>query len=336
LDNATVLLVLVVVLGVGFEFVNGFHDAANAVATVIATRVLTPLQAILMAGALNLVGALSGEAVAKTVGSGIVDAKVVTQDIVVAALVGAIVWNLITFVAALPTSSSHALIFSVIGAAVSAHGLGVIVAPGLEKTTFGIAYSPLVAFVIGYAFMLALFWGLRNVSYRLVTRFFGRAQILSSAYMAFSHGGNDGQKTMGIIALALAAYGTVPTGEGFYIPDWVKIVCAVAIGLGTATGGWRIIKTMGMRITALTPVSGFAAETSAATVIEIATRFGIPISTTHAISGAILGVGSTRRLSAVRWGIAGRIVTAWVLTIPGCFFLGYGTATLLRAVGVHP
>jgi PiT family inorganic phosphate transporter len=269
------------------------------------------------------------------VGNGIVDAKVVTQDLVVAALIGAIVWNLITFVAALPTSSSHALIFSVIGASVSAHGLDVIIVPGLQKTTFGIAYSPLVAFVFGYAFMLALYWGLRNVSYRLVTRFFGRAQILSSAYMAFSHGGNDGQKTMGIIALALAAYGTVPTGAGFYIPDWVKIVCAIAIGLGTATGGWRIIKTMGMRITALTPVSGFAAETSAATVIEIATRFGIPISTTHAISGAILGVGSTRRLSAVRWGIAGRIVTAWVLTIPGGFFLGYGTATVLGALGVH-
>ncbi|TMC75691.1 MAG: inorganic phosphate transporter [Chloroflexi bacterium] len=336
MDNATVLLVLVVLLGVGFEFVNGFHDAANAIATVIATRVLTPLQAILMAGGLNLVGALSGEAVAKTVGNGIVDAKVVTQDLVVAALVGAIIWDLITFVAALPTSSSHALIFSVIGAAVSAHGLDVIIAPGLQKTSFGIVYSPLVAFIFGYAFMLALYWGLRNVSYRLVSRFFGRAQILSSAYMAFSHGGNDGQKTMGVIALALAAYGAVPTGPGFYIPDWVKVLCAVAIGLGTATGGWRIIKTMGMRITALTPVSGFAAETSAATVIEIATRFGIPISTTHAISGAILGVGSTRRLSAVRWGIAGRIVTAWVLTIPGCFFLGYGTATLLRAVGVHP
>jgi len=336
LDNATVLLVLVVLLGVGFEFVNGFHDAANAIATVIATRVLTPVQAILMAGGLNLVGALSGEAVAKTVGNGIVDAKLVTQDLVVAALVGAIIWDLITFVAALPTSSSHALIFSVIGAAVSAHGLDVIIAPGLQKTSFGIVYSPLVAFIFGYAFMLSLYWVLRNVSYRLVTRFFGRAQILSSAYMAFSHGGNDGQKTMGVIALALAAYGAVPAGPGFYIPDWVKVVCAVAIGLGTATGGWRIIKTMGMRITALTPVSGFAAETSAATVIEIATRFGIPISTTHAISGAILGVGSTRRLSAVRWGIAGRIVTAWVLTIPGCFFLGYGTATLLKAVGVHP
>jgi len=197
-------------------------------------------------------------------------------------------------------------------------------------------YSPLVAFIFGYAFMLALYWGLRNVSYRLVNRFFGRAQILSSAYMAFSHGGNDGQKTMGIIALALAAYGVVPTGADFYVPDWVKVICAVAIGIGTATGGWRIMKTMGVRITKLTPVQGFAAETTAGTVIEIATRFGIPISTTHAISGAILGVGSTRRLSAVRWGIAGRIVTAWVLTIPGCFVLGYIVAVAMRAIGVHP
>ena len=336
MDNATALLVLVVLLGIAFEFVNGFHDAANAVATVIATRVLTPIQAILMAGVLNLVGALSGEAVAKTVGQGIVDKTVVTQDLVVAALIAAIIWDLITFIAALPTSSSHALIFGIIGAAVSQHGLGIIILPGLQLTTFGIVYSPLVAFVFGYAFMLALYWALRNVSYRLVTRFFGRAQILSSAYMAFSHGGNDGQKTMGVIALALAAYGAVPSGSGFYIPDWVKIICAVSIGLGTATGGWRIIRTMGMRITALRPVNGFAAETSAATVIEIATRFGIPISTTHAISGAILGVGATRRLSAVRWGIAGRIVTAWVLTIPSCFVLGYVTATVLRAVGVHP
>ena len=182
--------------------------------------------------------------------------------------------------------------------------------------------------------MLGIYWLLRNVSYRFVNQFFGRAQILSSAYMAFSHGGNDGQKTMGIIALAIYAFNG-NTGE-FHIDTWVKIVCALAIGVGTATGGWRIIRTMGMRITALKPVNGFAAETAAATVIEIATRLGIPISTTHAISGAILGVGATRRLSAVRWGIAGRIVTAWVLTIPGCFILGYGTATLLRAAGVHP
>ena len=289
-----------------------------------------------MAGGLNLVGALSGEAVAKTVGAGIVDSKVVTQDLVVAALIAAIVWDLITFVAALPTSSSHALIFGIIGAAVSVHGTDVIVGVGLQKTVFGIGYSPLLAFLIGYLFMLAIYWGLRGVSYRFVNRFFGRAQILSSAYMAFSHGGNDGQKTMGVIALALAAYGAVPSGAGFYVPDWVKVLCAVSIALGTATGGWRIIRTMGMRITALKPVNGFAAETSAATVIEIATRFGIPISTTHAISGAILGVGATRRLSAVRWGIAGRIVTAWVLTIPGCFALGYVIAQVMRLAGVHP
>jgi PiT family inorganic phosphate transporter len=334
LDNATVLLVLVVLLGIAFEFVNGFHDAANAIATVIATRVLSPLQAILMAGALNFVGALAGDAVAKTVGSGIVDPKVVTQDIVVAALIAAIVWDLITFVAALPTSSSHALIFGVIGAALSAHGFEVIIGPGLQKTSLGIVYSPTLAFATGYVFMLAIYWLLRNVSYRFVNRFFGRAQILSSAYMAFSHGGNDGQKTMGVIALSIYAFnGNV--GE-FHIDTWVKVICALSIGLGTATGGWRIIRTMGMRITALKPVNGFAAETSAATVIELATRLGIPISTTHAISGAILGVGATRRLSAVRWGIAGRIVTAWVLTIPGCFVLGYGTATVMRAIGVHP
>ena len=193
-----------------------------------------------------------------------------------------------------------------------------------------------ILFFAGYLLMLTLYWTLRTFSFSQVNRFFGRAQILSSAYMAFSHGGNDGQKTMGVIALALAGYGVVPTGSGFFIPDWVKYLCAIAIGIGTATGGWRIIKTMGVRITDLKPVNGFAAETTAGTVIEIATRFGIPISTTHAISGAILGVGATRRLSAVRWGIAGRIVTAWVLTIPGCFAMGYVVAIVMRAVGIHP
>jgi PiT family inorganic phosphate transporter len=335
-EAGLVLVIVVVVLGLIFEYVNGFHDAANAIATVVATRVLTPLQAVLMAGALNLVGALTGVAVAKTVGNGIVDAKVVTQDLVVAALLAAITWDLITWWFGLPTSSSHALIFSIIGASVAIHGLDVIIVPGLQKTSFGIIYSPALAFLVGYLLMLGLYWLLRGASWGGVQRFFGRAQILSSAYMAFSHGGNDGQKTMGVIALALAAYGVVPTGNDFYIPDWVKVACAVAIGVGTATGGWRIIRTMGTRITTLTPVQGFAAETTAGTVIEIATRFGIPISTTHAISGAILGVGATRRLSAVRWGIAGRIVTAWVLTIPGCFVMGYAVAILMRAVGIHP
>jgi inorganic phosphate transporter, PiT family len=335
MDNALLLVLLVVVLGLVFEYVNGFHDAANAIATVVATRVLTPTQAVLMAGSLNLVGALTGVAVAKTVGSGIVDAKVVTQDLVVAALLAAIVWDLITWWVGLPTSSSHALIFSIIGASVAIHGLDVVILPGLQKTSFGIVYSPALAFIVGYLFMLALYWILRRTSYSWVQRFFGKAQILSSAYMAYSHGGNDGQKTMGVIALALAAYGTIPTGDGFFIPDWVKIVCAVAIGIGTMTGGWRIMKTMGTRITTLTPVQGFAAETTAGTVIEIATRFGIPISTTHAISGAILGVGSTKRLSAVRWGIAGRIVSAWVLTIPGCFAFGWAIAQLFRILGIH-
>ena len=335
MEAGLALVLIVVVLGLIFEYVNGFHDAANAIATVVATRVLTPLQAVLMAGSLNLIGALTGVAVAKTVGSGIVDPKVVTQDLVVAALLAAITWDLITWWFGLPTSSSHALIFSIIGASVAIHGLDVVIVPGLQKTSFGIVYSPALAFLAGYLLMLGLYWLLRRASWGGVQRFFGRAQILSSAYMAFSHGGNDGQKTMGVIALALAAYGVVPQGDGFYIPDWVKVACAVAIGIGTATGGWRIIRTMGTRITNLTPVQGFAAETTAGTVIEIATRFGIPISTTHAISGAILGVGATRRLSAVRWGIAGRIVTAWVLTIPGCFAMGYVVAIVMRAVGIH-
>lgn len=327
------IVVAVVVLGLVFEFVNGFHDAANAIATVVATRVLTPLQALLMAGTLNLVGALAGTAVAVTVAKGIVDSTKVTQDLVLAALVAAIAWDLITFYAALPTSSSHALIFGMIGASVSVHGWGVIIVPGLEKTSAAIVVSPTTTFVVGYLLMLGLYWALRDVSYTFVNRFFGKAQILSSAWMAFAHGGNDGQKTMGIISLALFGGGFVATsGE---IPDWVKLACAIAIALGTFTGGFRIIKTMGMRITLLKPINGFAAETTAGAVIEIATRLGIPISTTHAISGAILGVGATRRLSAVRWGIAGRIVSAWVLTIPGCFIFGWVAASAMHAIGIH-
>lgn len=327
------IVVAVVVLGLVFEFVNGFHDAANAIATVVATRVLTPLQALLMAGTLNLVGALAGTAVAVTVAKGIVDSTKVTQDLVLAALIAAIAWDLITFYAALPTSSSHALIFGMIGASVSVHGWGVIIVPGLEKTSAAIVVSPTTTFVVGYLLMLGLYWALRDVSYTFVNRFFGKAQILSSAWMAFAHGGNDGQKTMGIISLALFGGGFVATsGE---IPDWVKLACAIAIALGTFTGGFRIIKTMGMRITLLKPINGFAAETTAGAVIEIATRLGIPISTTHAISGAILGVGATRRLSAVRWGIAGRIVSAWVLTIPGCFIFGWVAASAMHAIGIH-
>ena len=332
---ATAIVVTVVVLGLIFEFVNGFHDAANAIATVVATRVLTPLQATIMAGTLNLAGALTGTAVAATVAAGIVDSKRVTQDLVLAALVAAVVWDLITFVAALPTSSSHALIFAMIGAAVSVHGWDVIIVPGVQKTSAAIAVSPTTTFVVGYLLMLGLYWAFRRMSFAGVNRVFGRLQIVSSAWMAFTHGGNDGQKTMGIISLALFAGGMLGGEKAGFIPDWVKFACAIAIGLGTATGGFRIIKTMGMRITLLKPINGFAAETTAGAVIEVATRLGIPISTTHAISGAILGVGATRRVSAVRWGIAGRIVSAWVLTIPGCFILGWLAALLIHAVGIH-
>ena len=335
MDTGTTVVLAVVVLGLIFEFVNGFHDAANAIATVVATRVLTPLQALRMAGSLNLAGALAGTAVAATVAKGIVDSTKVTQDLVLAALVAAISWDLITFYAALPTSSSHALIFGMIGAAVSVHGWDVIIVPGVQKTSAAIVVSPTTALIVAYLLMLGLYWLLRNASASSVNRFFGKAQILSSAWMAFTHGGNDGQKTMGVISLALFAGGMLGGQPAGFVPNWVKFACAIAIALGTATGGYRIIKTMGMRITLLKPVNGFVAETTAGAVIEIATRLGIPISTTHAISGAILGVGATRRLSAVRWGIAGRIVSAWVLTIPGCFIMGWLAATLMRAAGLH-
>jgi PiT family inorganic phosphate transporter len=288
-----------------------------------------------MAGSLNLAGALAGTAVAATVAKGIVDSTKVTQDLVLAALVAAISWDLITFYAALPTSSSHALIFGMIGAAVSVHGWDVIIVPGVQKTSAAIVVSPTTALIVAYLLMLGLYWLLRNASASSVNRFFGKAQILSSAWMAFTHGGNDGQKTMGVISLALFAGGMLGGQPAGFVPNWVKFACAIAIALGTATGGYRIIKTMGMRITLLKPVNGFVAETTAGAVIEIATRLGIPISTTHAISGAILGVGATRRLSAVRWGIAGRIVSAWVLTIPGCFIMGWLAATLMRAAGLH-
>jgi PiT family inorganic phosphate transporter len=333
MEMGAAIVIAVVLLGLVFEFVNGFHDAANAIATVVATRVLTPLQALLMAGSLNLAGALAGTAVAATVAKGIVDSTRVTQDLVLAALVAAIIWDLITFYAALPTSSSHALIFGMIGAAVSVYGWDVIIVPGVQKTSGAIVVSPTTTFLVGYLLMLGLYWAFRGATASAVQRFFGKAQIVSSAWMAFTHGGNDGQKTMGIIYLALVGGGYLSQKDA--IPDWVKVACAIAIGLGTGIGGFRIIKTMGMRITLLKPINGFAAETTAGAVIEIATRLGIPISTTHAISGAILGVGATRRLSAVRWGIAGRIVTAWVLTIPACFALGWLVTLLIHAVGIH-
>ncbi len=321
MSTGLLIVYLVVVLGLIFEFLNGFHDAANAIATVVATRVLTPIAAVLMAGTLNLVGALSGTAVAVTLGQGIVDPRATSQTTVAVALLGAALWDLITWYYGLPTSSSHALIFSLIGAAVATNGFSVVVLGGTLKTVVGIVYSPAIGVVFGGLLMLAIYWLFRRSRRSDVSGVFGRLQLVSSAYMAFSHGGNDGQKTMGVIALALFSSGLL--GERFFVPFWVVAACATAMGLGTALGGWRIIRTMGHRLVKLAPVNGFAAETAAGTVIEIATRLGIPISTTHAISGSILGVGMVRGPRNVGWQVAGNIVTAWILTIPACFAIGF-------------
>jgi inorganic phosphate transporter, PiT family len=330
MDVAFFIVALVVVLGLIFEFVNGFHDAANAIATVVATRVLSLQAAVAMAAILNFVGAVSGTAVATTVGKGLVDAQAVTQGTVAIALFTAIAWDLLTWYFGLPTSSSHALLFAVLGASVAMAGPGVVVLSGLEKVLIGLVYSPLFGLLGGGLIMIAIYWIFRRVPANRVSGLFGRLQLVSSAYMAFSHGGNDGQKTMGIIALALFSYGAL--GTTFYIPTWVMIAAAIGMAAGTLFGGWRIIKTMGVGLVHLQPVNGFAAETAAGTVIEVATRLGMPISTTHAISGAILGVGSVRSARNVRWGVAGNIVAAWVFTLPTCFAAGWLLMTIARLI----
>ncbi|HYW90585.1 MAG TPA: inorganic phosphate transporter [Chloroflexota bacterium] len=326
------VMLLIVVLGLTFDFINGFHDTANAIATVVATRVLSPLRAVLMAGVLNFVGALSGTAVATTVGKGIIPPELATQTLVASALVAAIIWNLLTWYYGLPSSSSHALIFSLVGAGVASAGWSAIQPSGLEKTFQGLAFSPVLGFTAAFMVMVGLLNLFARAFPATVTRIFGRAQLLSSAYMAFSHGSNDAQKTMGVITMALASY-LHWGGTDWAVPLWVILAAAISMGLGTSIGGWRIIRTMGLRVVQLRPIDGFAAETAAATVIEAASRLGVPVSTTHTISSAIMGVGSTRRLSAVRWGIAGQIVMAWVLTIPACFLIAWIIRSVLSVFG---
>src|SRR5579884_1683115 len=328
---ALFLLILIIIIGLIFDFINGFHDTANAIATSVATRVLKPGTAVLMAGILNIVGALTGTAVASTVGKGIVPPTVTTQLLVIAALLSAIAWDLITWRYGIPSSSSHALIFSIVGAGVAAAGWQSILFGGLTKTFQGLLFSPLLGFLGAFLVMLLLLWGFARSRPRLVSRIFGRLQILSAAWMAFSHGGNDAQKTMGVITMALASYYGW-TGGQWQVPLWVILAAATSMGLGTAIGGWRIVQTVGLKVVELRPINGFAAETAAAAIIEVASRLGIPVSTTHVISSAILGVGATRRLSAVRWGIAGRIVVAWLVTLPACIVLGWIIYSLLHLV----
>jgi PiT family inorganic phosphate transporter len=321
------LLAVVIILATIFDFINGFHDTANAIATSVSTRVLSPKVAVTMAAILNMAGALSGTAVAKTVGAGLVEAASITQVTVVSALLSAIIWDLITWYFALPTSSSHAILSSIVGASIATAGTGVIIQKGVYKVLIGLIFSPIVGIILGFLLMLFLMWLFRRSSPSLVGKLFGRLQIVSAAYMAFSHGNNDAQKTMGIITMALVSYYKL---ANFHVPLWVIVLCASAMACGTAVGGWRVIKTLGVRLVHLRPINGFAAETSAATVIEIASRIGLPLSTTHVISSTIMGVGASKRLSAVRWGIGGNIVLAWILTLPACALLAWGICELLR------
>ena len=320
---STSLLIVVGLIAVAltFDFLNGFHDAANSIATVVSTRVLSPGQAVIWAAFFNFVAAFGfGTAVAKTIGKGMIDISVVTSAVIFAGLAGAIAWDIITWYFGLPTSSSHALIGGYAGAAVArAMSPDVIIPSGWTKTLVFIVVSPLIGMVAGLLLMTATFWIFRNFVPQRVDKWFRRLQLLSAALFSLSHGTNDAQKTMGIIAGVLLTAGYL---SKFEIPIWVILAAHAAIGLGTLFGGWRIIHTMGSKITKLQPVGGFAAETGAAIAIFTATSFGIPVSTTHAITGAIVGVGATRRLSAVRWGVAGRIVWAWILTIPAAGLIG--------------
>jgi PiT family inorganic phosphate transporter len=297
-----------------FDYINGFHDAANSIATVVSTRVLSPGKAVIWAAFFNFIAAfVFGTEVAHTVGAGLVDLRVVTFAVIFAALIGAIAWDLITWYYGLPTSSSHALIGGYGGAAVVKAGFGAIIASGWTKTLIFIVLAPLIGLVLGFAIMVAISWICAPFAPTRVDRWFRRLQLLSAAAYSLGHGGNDAQKTMGIIAGVLFAGGYI---SSFRIDAWVILMANGAIALGTLSGGWRIIHTMGSKITKLQPVGGFAAESAGAFSLFTATHLGVPVSTTHTITGAIIGVGSIRRLSAVRWGVAGRIVWAWILTIP--------------------
>jgi PiT family inorganic phosphate transporter len=333
--NDILLLIITVLIALAFDFLNGFHDAANSIATVVSTRVLSPKLAVLWAAFFNFVAAFFlGTAVAKTIGQGMIRVSEVTQFVVIAGLMGAIVWDLLTWWWALPTSSSHALIGGYAGAAVMRSGFGVIIPAGWTKTLIFILVAPLMGLVLGFTFMVAIFWLLRNKAPQRVDAWFRRLQLLSAAAYSIGHGGNDAQKTMGIIATALFGAGYLTRSDlagswGRF--HWPIILAAhAAIALGTYFGGWRIVHTMGSRITKLRPVGGFCAETAGAITLFAASLAGIPVSTTHTITGAIVGVGATTRLSAVRWGIARRIVVAWILTIPASALVGGATFWAIR------
>lgn len=341
-----ILFVIVVLVAVAFEYINGFHDAANAIATVVSTKVLTPRQAIAMAAFFNLTGALMGTAVASTIGKGMVDAEAINMKTVLCALLGAIVWNLLTWWLGLPSSSSHALIGGLCGAALATPGSNWSVLKwntGLfPKVIVPMFSSPVAGFLLGGILMALLMLLLRSFTPHFVQSTFGKLQLVSAAWMAHSHGTNDAQKTMGVIALALftgtqsGVFKNLPPifdfleTPQFVVPKWVIILCAATMAAGTAAGGWRIIRTLGHKMVKLQPVHGFAAETTAAVIIQVASSYGIPLSTTHVISTSIMGVGAVKRFSGVKWSVVERIVWAWIFTLPATGLLGYALARLMQ------
>ncbi len=328
-DPQFILLIVIISMALIFDYINGFHDAANAIATVVATRVMTPKTAVLFGAIFNLLGALMGTEVAATMGKGIVEAELINLETILCALIGAIVWNLITWWKGLPSSSSHALIGSLMGAAcfwVGSFGENVVHwHKVIDKVIIPMFSSPLIGFTVGYMLMTLLTWMVYKLSVNRINSVFGKLQIVSAGAMALSHGMNDAQKSMGIIALAIILYKGVPASE-FHVGLEIVIPCAIAIGLGTLSGGWKIIRTLGSKMIKLQPIHGFAAEVTSFSVIMLASHWGIPLSTTHAITSTIMGVGATRRLSAVKWSLVGSILWAWVLTIPVTFLLSGGIA----------
>jgi PiT family inorganic phosphate transporter len=325
-------LVAVVAVALFFDFTNGFHDSANAIATTVSTRALSPRLAVLGAAVLNFAGAFISLKVASTIGKGIIHPDAITLKVVLAGLVGAIAWNLVTWYLGLPSSSSHALIGGVAGAAIAATGMGVIKWDGLrDKVLVPSLLAPVFGFLLAALLTVIIFWIVRKMAPGPVNRVFRRLVLLSGGFVALTHGTNDAQKTMGVIALALVA---ANPGDQFGVPTWVIVSAASAIALGTYAGGWRIIKTLGQRVTKLDPPQGFAAQTSTATILWLTAHFGYPVSTTHTISGGVLGAGATSRLSAVRWGVAGNILVAWIFTMPCAALVGAGMELITRLPGV--
>ncbi|MEE9614900.1 MAG: inorganic phosphate transporter [Thermodesulfobacteriota bacterium] len=324
-----VLIVLVVVAALLFDFANGWNDAANAIATVVSTRVLSPLAAVLLAGGLNFVGAYLSTKVAKTIGGSLVDPTMISMTVILAAMLGAFLWTFMMTRVGMPISGSHSLIGGLLGAVVFAKGFSVLKMGGVYKVLTALLLSPIFGLGVGFLFMVLIMHLCKNVAPSIVNKYFGKLQLISVSFMALSHGTNDAQKVMGIITMALLSGGFIDTLE---VPFWVITACALMMGLGTATGGWRVIKTLGLQLSKIKPVHGFAAESAASVVLLSAASMGAPVSTTHVITSCIMGVGSTRRLSAVRWGIGKKILYAWVLTLPACAIMAGAIYHALKLV----